>query len=216
MEKGLFRMTVNSNVRNRNDELKNNLDAYPVQSLDVGARDVYEINYSGTSMLVTKELYTELMNKALKYDAVKARNSELVQKYNALNESKRKVVEEFKTLDANAKELIAHATSWKEEVERLKKALELEQKTHFATATELSKFKQAPPQKKAYLTDAECASIKQYITECYQKGVQAKVTDIHEWIMREGRGRGDKRLANISYETVRATTKRIREELGII
>lgn len=204
------------NEKNRVEGEKNSLDAYPVQSLEVGSRDVFEVNYSGTSMLITKELYTELVGKATKVDDYKERTSELVQKYNDLLNRFKKLKANHEELDTEAKQLMAIAKKWKAENEHLKRALELEKQAHLATSSELGKFKQAPPPKKAYLSDAERTAISDYMRTHYSAngGQFPKVREIHEWIMREGRARGDRRLANISYETVRATVKDIRVTNG--
>ena len=205
----------NQNDKNRVEGEKNSLDAYPVQSLDVGTRDVFEVNYSGTSMLITKELYTELVGKASKYDNLRESHSELIQKYNSLVSRYKTVKNDFDELETEAKGLIAYAKKMKTDYEHLNRVLELEKQSHLATATELSKYKQAPPIKKAYLSDDERQSIADFMVAYFRENNRfPKVKDIHEWVMREGRARGDRRLANISYETVRATVKEVREVRG--
>lgn len=200
---------------NRVEGQKNSLDAYPVQSLEVATRDVYEINYSGTPMLITKEVYTELVNKAMKNDELVETNRALAEKHKELIKRYKKVRNDFQTLEKDSKELEQLADKLQAENERLKRALLLEQQSHSKTALELSKFKQAPPTKKAYLSDGERTAIANFMIQHYKAKEQfPKVKDIHEWIMREGRARADRRLANISYETVRATVKDIRAERG--
>lgn len=200
---------------NRNEGEKHTFDAYPVNKIDLDSRHIIDINYSGTPVLTTKEMITELTGKANKVGEVITKYNELVQGYREAKEQRDHWNREYKELDEATKLLMKKAEEWKAENERLKRALELEKKGHLATAEKLAKFQQVPPQKKAYLSEAEISSIQAYIVQAYQEGRKVTAKEIHEWVAFEGRKRGDRRLAQISYETVRATVSKIKANLGI-
>lgn len=197
---------VNNENENRVVEVKNNLPAYPVQSFEFDKRQSLEIEYTGGIVIVTKEVHTEMKRKAEKYDEGMLELEDIRAKGKRVSNTNTKLKEELKVTEGNFNELAKAFEQLKAENEQLKTRLLLEQQALATVGAELQKFKQAPPQKKAYFSEREL----QWIAGVLQKNPKTTVTDIHAHIQLRGREVGNKRLANVSYETVRQAVVKVK------